>query len=84
MRQLKISIFEYECPHIYICTLCACSAHTEEGANSPGSGIINSCGRWELNSGPLQEQTVLLTSEPSLHPYNVSTVLLMFFVHALT
>jgi len=26
------------------------------------------CGCWELNSGPLEEQTVLLTSEPSLQP----------------
>ena len=24
------------------------------------------CGCWELNSGPLEEQAVLLTSEPSL------------------
>lgn len=24
------------------------------------------CGCWELNSGPLQEQSVLLTIEPSL------------------
>jgi hypothetical protein len=27
-----------------------------------------SCGFWELNSGPLEEQTVLLTSEPFLQP----------------
>jgi hypothetical protein len=26
------------------------------------------CGCWELNSGPLEEQTVLLTSEPFLQP----------------
>ena len=26
------------------------------------------CGCWELNSGPLEEQPVLLTSEPSLQP----------------
>jgi hypothetical protein len=26
------------------------------------------CGCWELNSGPLEEQSVLLTAEPSLHP----------------
>ena len=26
------------------------------------------CGCWELNSGPLEEQAMLLTSEPSLHP----------------
>ena len=25
------------------------------------------CGCWELNLGPLEEQSVLLTSEPSLH-----------------
>jgi hypothetical protein len=25
-----------------------------------------SCGCWELNSGPSEEQSVLLTSEPSL------------------
>jgi hypothetical protein len=25
-------------------------------------------GRWELNSGPLEEQTVHVTSEPSLQP----------------
>lgn len=26
------------------------------------------CGYWELNSEPLEEQPVLLTSDPSLHP----------------
>ena len=26
------------------------------------------CGTWELNSGPLEEQSVLLTAEPSLQP----------------
>jgi hypothetical protein len=26
------------------------------------------CGCWELNSGPLQEQPVFLTTEPSLQP----------------
>ena len=26
------------------------------------------CGCWELNSGPLEEQAVLLTTEPSLQP----------------
>ena len=25
---------------------------------------------WELNPGPLEEQPVLLTAEPSLQPYN--------------
>ena len=27
-----------------------------------------SCGCWELNSGPLEEQAMLLTTEPSLQP----------------
>jgi hypothetical protein len=26
------------------------------------------CGCWELNSGPLEEQSVLLTAEPSFQP----------------
>ena len=26
------------------------------------------CGCWELNSGPLEEQAILLTTEPSLQP----------------
>ena len=39
---------------------------------SPGTGIRDSCelpcGCWELNPGPLEEQPVLLTAEPSLQP----------------
>ena len=31
-------------------------------------GCEPSCGCWELNSGPLEEQPVLLTAEPSLSP----------------
>jgi hypothetical protein len=27
------------------------------------------CGCWELNSGSLEEESVLLTTEPSLQPY---------------
>jgi hypothetical protein len=27
------------------------------------------CGCWELNSGPLEEQSVLLTAEPLLQPH---------------
>ena len=29
------------------------------------------CGCWELNSGPLEEQAVLLTAEPSHQPLQV-------------
>jgi hypothetical protein len=30
------------------------------------------CGCWELNSGPLEEQSVLLTTESSLQPQQLS------------
>ena len=38
----------------------------------PGNGVTDSCelpcGCWEVNPGPLEEQPVLLTTEPSLPP----------------
>jgi hypothetical protein len=48
---------------------------TEEGikqkrASDPiTDGCEPPCGFWELNSGPLKEQLVLLTTEPSLQPH---------------
>jgi hypothetical protein len=40
---------------------------SQEGVVSPGSGITDGaelpCGCWELNLGPLEEQSVLLTIE---------------------
>ena len=30
--------------------------------------IKDGCGCWDLNSGPSEEQSVLLTTEPSLQP----------------
>jgi hypothetical protein len=38
------------------------------------------CGCWELNSGPLEEQSVLLTTEPSLQPCSSFFVCLFCFV----
>ena len=39
----------------------------------PATGSSDSCelpyGCWELNPGPLEEQSVLLTTEPSLQPH---------------
>ena len=41
-----------------------------QGFMFPGTGVTNSCelscGCWELNLGPLEEQSVLLTAESSL------------------
>jgi hypothetical protein len=36
------------------------------------------CGCWELNSGPLEEQSVLLTTEPSLQPPH--SAILFYFI----
>jgi hypothetical protein len=45
-------------------TLLLSSDTPEEGIRSP----LQIAGCWELNSGPLEEQSVLLTAEPSLQP----------------
>ena len=46
-----------------------CPQRPEEGAGSPGARVTDSCeppcGGWELNPGPLEEQPVFLTTEPS-------------------
>ena len=57
---------------MHVCALCAwCQGRAEEEIRS-GTGIMDgcdpSCGFWELNLSPLQEQHVLLAIDPSLHP----------------
>jgi hypothetical protein len=42
----------------------------ERVSDSITDGCEPPCGCWELNSGPLEEQSVLLTAEPSLQPMN--------------
>ena len=37
-------------------------------------------GCWELNSGPLEEQPVLLTTEPSLQPFTYFFKLYFYFM----
>jgi hypothetical protein len=45
---------------------------------SSGTGVIDSCelprGCWELNSGPLEGQPVLLTTEPFLQPHETESL----------
>jgi hypothetical protein len=38
------------------------------------------CGCWDLNSGPLEEQSVLLTAEPSLQPQKNFYSLIIFML----
>jgi hypothetical protein len=57
---LKIYLFIY-----FMCPL----LQTHKRASDPiTDGCEPPCGFWELNSGPLEEQSVLLTVEPSLQP----------------
>lgn len=52
-------------------TCIQCLQRPEEGAGSPGNKVTKSCellyGCWELNSGSVKEQPVLLTTE-SIQP----------------
>jgi hypothetical protein len=43
--------------------------HTRRGHQIPLRRYEPSCDCWELNSGPVEEQSVLLTTEPSLQHY---------------
>lgn len=58
---------------MYICAPCVCLVHTEGSVRCPETGVIDdgepACGCWELNHSPLQEQKMLLTTEPSFQPY---------------
>ena len=58
------------------CSICMYTCMPEEGIRSHYRWLwATLCGCWELNSGPLEEQTMLLTSEPSLQP---STFLIIY------
>ena len=55
-------------PYFYMCVHCHC--HSLQMQQKTASDLITDgceppCGCWELNSGPLEEQSVLLTAEPS-------------------
>ena len=54
---------------LYIWLYCSCLQTHQKRASDPTTGGCEPpCGCWELNSGPLEEQSVLLTTEPSLQP----------------
>ena len=44
------------------------NTHYKSALDPIMDGCEPSCGCWELNSGPLEEQMVLLTTEPLLKP----------------
>jgi hypothetical protein len=60
---LKIYLF------LFLRLHCSCLQTHQKSASDPiTNGCESPCGLWELNSGPLEEQSVLLTAEPSLQP----------------
>jgi hypothetical protein len=54
---------------IWRVSTCHClQTHQRRESNLLIDGSEPPCGCWELNSGPLEEQSVFLTFEPSLQP----------------
>ena len=52
-----------------MCIHCSClQTHQKRTSDFITDGCEPPCGGWELNSVPLEEQSVLLTTEPSLQP----------------
>jgi hypothetical protein len=50
----------------------ACTLKCQKRASDPFiDGLEPPHGFWKLNSGPLEEQPVLLTAEPSHQPLNI-------------
>jgi hypothetical protein len=43
--------------------------HQKRASDPITDGREPPCGCWELNSGPLEEQSVFLTAEPFLQPF---------------
>jgi hypothetical protein len=70
---MYMRVFLLLCLGIMLCTWYPRRA--KEGIGSPKTGVIDGSSmplywQWESNLGPLQEQQVLLTTEPSLQPQN--------------
>jgi hypothetical protein len=60
----KISLFI-----LCVCAQCCCLQKHQKGPSDPiTDGCEPPCNVWELNSGPLEERPVFLTTEPSLQP----------------
>jgi hypothetical protein len=63
---------------MYMSTLLLSSDSRREYQNPLTDGCESPCGCWDLNSGPLEEQSVLLTAEPFLQPLFCVFILLYF------
>jgi hypothetical protein len=59
---LKILLYVYEY------TVANLQTHQKRASDPITDGCEPPCGCWELNSGPLEEHSVLLTTGPPLQP----------------
>jgi hypothetical protein len=65
---------------MYMNSLSACTSECKKRASDHIiDGFEPPCGGWELNSGPSEEQPVLLTSEPFLQPVLLLLLVVVFF-----
>lgn len=76
------------CVHVSLCVCvcvsfgCGCSGRTEEVSDPQLKALMSLLAwGWEMNSGPLEEQEVLLTTEPST-PVQNNYVFDFFFLQA--
>ena len=53
---------------MFECSAAYTSTCPKRASDFPIDGYEPPCGCWELNPGPLEEQPVLLTAEPSHQP----------------
>ena len=71
VRILFFGFFFFKIYFLFMSTLQLSSDTHQKRASDPiTDGCEPPCGCWELNSGPLEEQSVLLTAEPSLQPHD--------------
>jgi len=69
---LMLDLFRVGCLLASLTVYFVHTSPTEEDIRSSRTGVSGGCepphGCWELNPGPLEEQPVLLTTDPSLQP----------------
>lgn len=65
------------CVHLSVCVCPVGICMWNRGVGGPGAGVTYACEPRVLgvNLGPLEEQPVLLTTEPSLQSFPVSVML---------
>jgi hypothetical protein len=64
---------------LYMSVHCSCFQTHQKRASDPiMNGCELPCGCWDLNSGPSEEQPVLLTTEPSLQPQPQVFILVLY------